>query len=251
MGFGRELNDSLGALPGRQLIMKQWTDAGISRSVAPRAFPVRILIGEMEALEMLKRSLLVLGLVGALATGAMADVMISYNSDIDRDPATPNVIDLDVTMGDVATITVNLAATAGEDGLGGVGFDFAGAVSGSGGAATVDNGGFFTIGGFMYADPMQDVNSWFTVNDLPTPQGAAFFPGAALDFPAELATFTITADALSGGAIEQATGPSLADRNAFPLSVGAGGGAFSVHVTPEPATFVLLAIGGIALLRRR
>ena len=52
---------------------------------------------------MLKRSLLVMGLVGALTTGAMADVVITYDSDIDRDPATPNVIETwkDLVAGEI------------------------------------------------------------------------------------------------------------------------------------------------------
>ncbi len=192
---------------------------------------------------MLKKSLLVLGLVGVLATGAMADVVLTYDSDIDVIPG--GIIDLD--PGNVATITINASATAGEDGLGAAGFVFEGAAGGG----VVDNTGI-VMSDFLFAAAMQDPGMWLTNNALPNPAGVAFFPLAALDFPVALATLTLTAPAVGDITVDWGTGPvNFADRNVNPLTVADGSDSFTVHVTPEPATLVLLAMGGIATIRRR
>lgn len=202
---------------------------------------------------MLKRSIFVMGLVGALATGAVADVVITYTSDIDRDPSTPGVIDLDPM--DVATITINLVATDNEDGLGAAGFAFEGTLIGdiNQPGTTVDNGGYFTISDFMFTGMnMDNEQMWFTRNHMSEPQAVAFANIFGLDFPTELAIFSLTADAWSDGDVVQNTGPvGFGDRNIFPVTLADGSGSFMVNVTPEPATFVLLAMGGLAMLRRR
>ncbi len=182
-------------------------------------------------------------LSGALATAASAEVLITYESDIDLDPSTPDIIDLGID--DTTTITIVVSALDGEVDIAGGGFAFEGE-SGGGGGVTNE---IITLSDFMFAEPMQDPGLWLTNNNLPNPAAILFFPGFALPLPVALATLTVH---LTGsGCVVQHTNPQIFSGDGFPLALAEGSDSFTVCEVPEPATAALLIVAMTLFARRR
>ncbi len=186
-------------------------------------------------------------LSGALATAASAEVLITYESDIDVDPSTPDIIDLHTL--ETATITIMLTALGDEGDILAAGFRFAGTPVGEG-ANTVVVNGFLTVSDFLFADPMQDPNWWLTNNDLPDPATVAFLPAAGLPSPVTLATFEVTL--ADFGIVVQETGPlNIVDNGELPIILAEGSDSFTVNGIPEPTSAMLLVTATSMCAQRR
>ncbi len=188
---------------------------------------------------MLKRSLLVLGMV---VTGASADFSLTYESDVDLDPNNGDIID--IAPNDSATISI-WAWPGSTTELYILGFNFNG----------VDNGGtlefeYISLSNFAW-DPVSFFpNGWYAGNTLPYPRTTNFV-FYAIPIPVEgllLATLQVNLGSDLGRS-DVSTGPEFWD--GIPAPVVAIGDAFSVNVIPEPATLALLVLGGVAVMRRR
>ncbi len=181
-------------------------------------------------------------LVSLFSTAASGDVLVSYESDIDDDPTTPGVFDIDV--GQTATIAISLSALGGETGVCTAGFSFAGTLIGE----VVENGPI-TLSNFMWNDSFQDPGQWFTNNHLPDPSFVSFFCFGG-NIPLTLATMNVTGD--TAGTIIQDTSPlHFTDAGVQPLTIAPGSESFTVNVIPEPATALLLVVASAFFARRR
>ncbi len=190
-----------------------------------------------------KRLLTVLGVIGMTAFDASADIMLTYESDVDVFPDNGDVIDL--YHGNAATISI-WAWPGSTAELAGTGFNFNG--SDDGGVLYYDA---FSLSNFAW-DPATfgNPNVWFTDNTLPQPRGANFIGAATI--PAEgllLATLQVTAFFDEHGPEEVTTGPEFFNGSLAPVIGNRSG--FTVRIVPEPSTSALLAIGGLAMMRRR
>ncbi len=184
-------------------------------------------------------------LLASFSTAATADVLISYESDVDNNPTTPDVIDIDV--GQTATITISLSALDGETGLCAAGFSFAGTPTGAPSGVVVVNGPI-TLSDFLWDEPFQDPGQWLTNNNLPSPAFVSFFCIGG-NIPLTLATVNVTGH--MAGEIMQDTGPvNFADENVNPLTVTPESASFTVNVIPEPTTAFLLIVATATLARR-
>lgn len=187
---------------------------------------------------MLRYLFLVLGSATAVVS---ADVILTYESDVDLDSSNGEIIDLGQPS-KTATISITAFPDTTTQ-LAGVGFNFNG----------FDNGGVLEFDAYSLSDFAWDPatfgnpNVWFTDNTLPQPRGANFV--GAVTIPADgllLATLQVTVTGL--GFAEVSTGPEIFDGALNP--VFAIGDSFTL-VHPEPSSLILLAIGGLAMVRRR
>ncbi len=183
----------------------------------------------------MKKVLVAAVALGLVASVGMADVTLSY------DPSTIN-------PGEATDIAVSLIANPGAPvSVGAMGFDY----DGSSDAWTNINPTGFSWTPATVNDP----NSWFATSDLPNPQAVAFFPGAAIDVPdgAGIEIATLSVNAVDHAAVTEysfAANMTVADENVSPLNVK-GGDPATITVTPEPTTLGLLAIGALAVVRRK
>ncbi len=185
---------------------------------------------------MLKRTVVSAIVMAAMATVSIADVTLIY------DPAT---IDPDVTT----TVAISLMANPDIDwvGIGGIGFAYD---DGSDAYIALDPSNF----GWT-PEIMHDQNQWFITEGLPSPEAAAFFPGAAVPMT-DGETVQFASIDFSPGPHEAVTVYSLAsnmtvfDENVGELTVK-GGDPQDITVLPEPASLSLLALGALAIVRRR
>ncbi len=180
-------------------------------------------------------------LVSLLSVAARGEVLISYVSDIDRDPSTPDVIDLN--LGESSMITISLTPLDGEVDFGGGGFLFEGEPAGSPG---VLRNGVIEVSDFSFDAQLDPC--FFVTNDLPGPGMAGFIPGC-LSMPMTLATVAVTA--VDVGTTVQDTGPVILGGGMGPYPLADGSESFTVRGIPEPATPVLLLVATAMLARRR
>jgi hypothetical protein len=108
----------------------------------------------MEAVEMLKRSLLVLGLAGVMASGAFAESSILYRTIDDSTPGD----DTDVVVGVGESATIEVLILPGEPAdshFGGGGFAYVGTAENG----TIDAGGYI-LSNHAWDDAFGDPNAW-------------------------------------------------------------------------------------------
>jgi MYXO-CTERM domain-containing protein len=201
----------------------------------------------MEAV-MLKRSLLVLGLVGLMSSYASAQVFVEYWDMGEGGPDGNN----DKTVIDQGeTLTLGVGVSGGSD-LVMAAADFAFAWPTG-----------LSMSNWAWDPQFDEGLGWVLDNTTAAPALSSVFPTA--DIPAGpnpvlmLATVDLTAagDAPVGNTaidVSSFTNPNLPTINDGELAeytVDAGSGSIPVEVTPEPATLALLALGGLTALRRR
>jgi PEP-CTERM motif len=181
---------------------------------------------------MLKRSMVAALAMGFMATIATAEITLNYS------PSTVDIAD------GTTEIAISLTTNPGMDlAIGGIGFAY---------EVNEDYGALSPSDFSWTPDIIGDPNQWFATSDLPAPEAVGFFPGAAVDVPdgvsVQFASFNITPNA--EGSFVLTSNPVVADENAAPLDVK-GGANPTIVVTPEPASLALLAIGAMAMIRRR
>jgi PEP-CTERM motif len=95
-------------------------------------------------------------------------------------------------------------------------------------------------------------NNWFVDPTLPAPSAVSFGGALPVQDGATLpvATLTMSPSTLGTFALGHTDGLIIGDANAVPLPIS-GGNPTSFNVVPEPATFGLLAISALSLIRRR
>ena len=200
----------------------------------------------MEAVAMMKRSLLVLGLVGCMAAMASAvDVVLEHWLDGDVPDGVNQPMIVDNTGGDATvTVQIGLSAPTGRGFLAGADLRFKPPTG-------------FTLNDFEWDRETFDPG-WFFDDSLPWPAVAttgvvfpAILPGPnpqTLIGTLEL-TIAQSVDLFNGGlGVEMGTNPTMNDENFGENNITDGR---SMLFTPEPATMALLVLGGLTALRRR
>ncbi len=210
---------------------------------------------------MLKRSLLVLGLVGCMSAFASAEVFVEYwEVGAPGEPTGANeAIVRDVTDLPV-TIPLQIGVTGGPRGDGtllvtGADFNFSWPAGFNMTNFQWDNGNFPE--GFLF---------WFLDNSLPAPalaiSGPLAIPAVIPVGPAPqlaLATVSVSIDAsvlegdysITAVSFEDSTNPTINDLFGGAIDIDPGSNSIPFHITPEPATLALLVLGGFTALRRR
>ncbi len=182
---------------------------------------------------MLKRTLVAVVAVGLMAPVGLAEITLNFD---------PTVVD----PGQTVDIAISLTSNHGMDlSVGGIGYEY---------DTASDAWGVLNPSAFEWIpEDMLNPDFWFISEDLPNPQAVAFFPAAAIDIPdgvsVHFANLTVT-PSNSPGEYSLASGASVFDADVNPLELK-GGDPVTITVTPEPASLCLLALGGLALLRRR
>ncbi len=186
---------------------------------------------------MLKKMLVAAVAMGVMATAGLADVTLSYS---------PSEFDIAEVENGPLDIAVSLTSNPGTDALiASIGFEYD---DGSDGWAGLNPQGFeWTFEG------NDNPNTWFVSGGLPSPAAVAFVPGVEIDVPdgttVEIATLAVRPEA-TGDFVLNSNVVNLTDANLLPLSLK-GGDPTTISVTPEPASLGLLALGALAMIRRR
>ncbi len=181
---------------------------------------------------MLKRVLVAAVAMGLMASAGLADITLSYS---------PNVI----SLVDTTDIAISLTSNPGTSALiASIGFEY---------DTSSDAWGALNPQGFEWTFEGNDnPNTWFVSGDLPNPSAVAFVPGVEIDVPdgtsVEIAVLTVAPE-FDGVWSLASNIVNLTDENLLPLSVK--GGDPTTIATPEPASLGLLALGMLAMLRRR
>ncbi|MEE9293725.1 MAG: PEP-CTERM sorting domain-containing protein [Phycisphaerae bacterium] len=193
---------------------------------------------------MLIRSLLVWGLVGCMSGFASAEVFVEYWPTGEAPNGVNDKIEADISGGDVnMTLNIGLTAPGGATAMLGADFVFSWPAG-------------FNVTNFQWDAGFDPLAGWFPNNNLPAPSLGSFFPTAAIPVGPSpqlaLATVEVTvADTTLPGSYSIDTTPTVKDAGNNPFVLDAGSESISINVTPEPATLVLLVLGGFTALRRR
>lgn len=183
---------------------------------------------------MVKRTLLTSFAVGLIASVGMADVSLHLSPDV-----------LDIADGTQDLNIVMTSAPGTDQLLGSIGFGFDVA---SQAWSALDPTAFAWV-----PDVMNDPNRWFVTSDLPDPVAVAFGPGDALPIPdgvdVTIAALTVTPNTAGDFSLTLGAN-SIADEIGSPLQLD-GGDPSPFTIIPEPASLSLLALGALAIIRRR